>query len=108
MEIDLEELFSMIQVNIELQELNKSYFGHNILYHIENLVRKWHNSLTSFCLTLLDRMGDFQRQVVTQLAIRKHTYAILSQDDTYVLQVEDVFFFIHPRTPRMELYSSSS
>lgn len=61
------DFFRMVQANNLLQELNISYSGHNVLSHTENVVRMWHDSSSSFSLTLLDRMEDSQGRIFAQL-----------------------------------------
>lgn len=74
--VDLSELefdqdfFHIVQSNASLQELNVSYRGHNVLYYIESIVRMWHESLSPFRLTLIDRMEDTRGRVVAQMNIR--------------------------------------
>ncbi|KAG0019014.1 hypothetical protein BGZ81_009965, partial [Podila clonocystis] len=53
-----QEFFHMLQTNRSLQELNISYDGHNMLHYADNIVRMWHRSLSSSCLTLVDRRLD--------------------------------------------------
>ncbi|KAI9232403.1 MAG: hypothetical protein BYD32DRAFT_491267 [Podila humilis] len=61
------EFFSTARINTDLQDLIVSYYGHNIFYHLEHIVRMWYESSSSFCLTLLDRMRDTRGRVVAQL-----------------------------------------
>ncbi|KAG0085842.1 hypothetical protein BGZ92_008657 [Podila epicladia] len=65
-----ENFFSLVQTNTSLQELNVSYHGHNVLYYIESIVKMWHESSSSFRLTLIDRLEDTRGRVVAQLSIR--------------------------------------
>ncbi|KAG0331875.1 hypothetical protein BG000_010522 [Podila horticola] len=64
-----EELFQMVRSRTLLQDLSVSLCRHNVLYYVENIVRKWHTSASSFRLTLLDRMVDTQGRIVAQLTI---------------------------------------
>ncbi|KAF8977265.1 hypothetical protein BGZ52_007220, partial [Haplosporangium bisporale] len=66
----IQEFFSTVRANTELQDLIVSYYGHDILYHMEHIVQMWHTSSRPFRLTLLDRMKDTHGQVVAQLAFR--------------------------------------
>ncbi|KFH74192.1 hypothetical protein MVEG_01405 [Podila verticillata NRRL 6337] len=60
--------FHMVQTNKLLQELNISYSGHNVLSHTEHILRMWHDSSSSFSLTLLDRMEDSQGRIFAHLS----------------------------------------
>lgn len=64
-------LSDVVQVNSMLENLNVSYYGQNILYYTENIVRLWLNSSTTSQLTLIDRMRDTQGRVVARLARRR-------------------------------------
>ncbi|KFH63801.1 hypothetical protein MVEG_10494 [Podila verticillata NRRL 6337] len=65
-----QEFFDAMRANAGLRDLYVSYYGHNILYYTEHIVRMWHESSSPFRLTLLDRMEDTRGRVVAQLAIR--------------------------------------
>jgi len=66
-----QELFNTMRANTELQDLYVSYYGHNMLYHTEHIVRWWHESSSPFRLTLLDRMEDTHGRIVAHLSIRR-------------------------------------
>ncbi|KFH74022.1 hypothetical protein MVEG_01235 [Podila verticillata NRRL 6337] len=61
-------LSDAVQANNTLEKLNVSFYGHNMLYYTENIVRLWLNSSTTSQLTLIDRMRDTQGRVVARLA----------------------------------------
>ncbi|KAG0009465.1 hypothetical protein BGZ82_004006, partial [Podila clonocystis] len=63
--------FKMINTNTNLEELNVSYNGHNVFYYIEHVVKTWHESSSSFCLTLVDRMQDTEGRIVAQMVIQR-------------------------------------
>lgn len=63
-------LSDAVQANNLLEKLNVSYYGQNMLYYTENVVRLWLNSSTTSQLTLIDRMRDTQGRVVARLARR--------------------------------------
>ncbi|KFH63797.1 hypothetical protein MVEG_10490 [Podila verticillata NRRL 6337] len=65
-----QELLDIMETNTELQDLIISYYGHDILNHMEHIVQMWHTSSRPFRLTLLDRMNDTRVRVVAQLAVR--------------------------------------
>lgn len=65
------DFFQMINTNTALEELNVSYHGHNVFYYIERIVKTWHESSSSFCLTLVDRMVGTRGRIVAQMAIRR-------------------------------------
>ncbi|KAG0334640.1 hypothetical protein BG000_008152 [Podila horticola] len=58
----------MVKTNTGLQELNISYHGRDVQYCIEHVVKMWHQSSSSFRLTLFDRMQDTHGRVITELA----------------------------------------
>lgn len=62
------------------QELNVSYYGYNVLYFAENIVRMWHGSSTPSRLTLIDRMRDTQGRIAAQLARQSDSH--LSENST--------------------------
>ncbi|KAG0337558.1 hypothetical protein BG000_005271, partial [Podila horticola] len=61
------ELSRVVQANALLLELNVSYYGHDVLYYVEHIVKIWLDSSTSSRLTLIDRMADTQGQIIAQL-----------------------------------------
>lgn len=63
-----QELFSMVQMNRGLQELVVSYPGHNAMYHVDQVVMRWHHSSSPFNLTIIDRMHDTRGRVVARLS----------------------------------------
>ncbi|KFH63798.1 hypothetical protein MVEG_10491 [Podila verticillata NRRL 6337] len=65
-----QELLDIMETNTELQDLIISYYGHDILNHMEHIVQMWHTSSRPFRLTLLDRVKDTHGRVVAQLAVR--------------------------------------
>ncbi|KAG0079787.1 hypothetical protein BGZ92_000901 [Podila epicladia] len=75
--VDLGELefdkgfFQMIKTNTNLEELNVSYNGHDVLYYIEHIVKTWHESSSRFCLTLVDRMQDTQGRIIAKMVIQR-------------------------------------
>ncbi|KAG0334639.1 hypothetical protein BG000_008151, partial [Podila horticola] len=85
-----QDFFCTVQTNTGLEELNISYYGHNVLYHTESIIMMWHQSSSPFRLTLLDRMQDSQGRLIAQLAIdnggdSEHSGScplIVNRDDT--------------------------
>lgn len=67
-----QEFFEMARTNTELQELNVSYDGLNVLDYTEHIVKMWHDSSSTFRLTLLDRMHDTEGRVVAQMDFQRH------------------------------------
>lgn len=61
------KLFAVLKANTLLQELGFSYYGHDILYYIENIVGLWHAASTS-SLTLTDRTRSTQGRIIMQLS----------------------------------------
>ncbi|KFH74095.1 hypothetical protein MVEG_01308 [Podila verticillata NRRL 6337] len=74
-DLELEgELSYVVEANPLLQELNVSYFGHDVLYYTECIVGMWLDFSVSSCLTLIDRMADSQGRVLAQLTRRSDSY----------------------------------
>ncbi|KAF9381802.1 hypothetical protein CPB97_007571, partial [Podila verticillata] len=66
------EFFQIVHVNTGLKELNVSYHGHDVFYYFNNIVKYWHESESSYCLTLLDRLQDTtQGRVVARMLIQR-------------------------------------
>ncbi|KFH63795.1 hypothetical protein MVEG_10488 [Podila verticillata NRRL 6337] len=68
--------------NTELQDLIVSYYGHDIHYRIEHIVRMGHTSSRPLRLNLLDRMNDTCGRAVAQLAVGGCDREDLSNDTT--------------------------
>jgi hypothetical protein len=68
-----QQLLRLVESNTDLQELNISYYGSNILRCSESIVQMCHDSSRSFRLTLLDRMTDTQGRIVAQLDIQRRS-----------------------------------
>lgn len=64
--LDNKGLATVMRVNTLLQELNFSYYGHDMRYYIDNIVELWHASSVS-SLTLIDHTRGTQDRVVMQL-----------------------------------------
>lgn len=74
-DLELEgELSYVVEANPLLQELNISYFGHDVLYYTEYIVGMWLDFSVSSRLTLIDRMVDTQSRVLAQLTRRCDSY----------------------------------
>ncbi|KAF9332477.1 hypothetical protein BG006_004651 [Podila minutissima] len=62
------ELTREVQANAMLKELNISYYGHDVRFYLEHIVKIWLDSSTSSRLTLIDRMADTEGRIIAQLA----------------------------------------
>ncbi|KAF9321022.1 hypothetical protein BG006_002689, partial [Podila minutissima] len=60
----------MANINASLQELKIWSRGYNVVYNIEHIFKIWHESTSTFHLTLLDHLKDNQGRVVAQLGVQ--------------------------------------
>ncbi|KAG0032916.1 hypothetical protein BGZ82_006330 [Podila clonocystis] len=59
----------MVHTNTDLQKINVSYFGNDILSYTVDIIQMWHEFSSPFRLTLIDRLEDTQGRIIAELAI---------------------------------------
>ncbi|KAF9332221.1 hypothetical protein BG006_004909 [Podila minutissima] len=65
------EFFQLMKTSPDLNELNVSYYGHDVFYYFEHIATAWQESSSRYCLTLIDRLTDTQGRIVARMRIQR-------------------------------------
>ncbi|KAG0094136.1 hypothetical protein BGZ93_007517 [Podila epicladia] len=65
------EFFQLVKTSPDLNELNVSYYGHDVFYYFEHIAKAWQESSSRYCLTLIDRLQDTQGRIVARMRIQR-------------------------------------